>query len=83
MHTSMRRQARRPRRRHTGDTPYYIPSSDDEEERGVRDMELTDAVTRLDTARDSICLDGDGEDTQPDSFNSTEDSFAEENSRKY
>ena len=65
---------------HSGDTP-YIPSSDDEEERGVRDMELTDAVTRLEAARNSIALgNSDGEDAQPDSFNSTEDSFAEENS---
>ena len=34
---------------HSGDTP-YIPSLDDKEERGVRDMELTDAVTRLEAA---------------------------------
>ena len=46
-------------------------------------MELTDAVTILNTqaARDSIgVFDGDGEDTQPDSLNGTEDSCAEENS---
>jgi len=65
---------------HSGDTP-YIPSSDDEEQRGVQDMELTDAVSRLQAARTSIGLgSGDGEEGQPDSFNSTEDSFAEENS---
>ena len=65
---------------HSGDTP-YIPSSDDEEQRGVQDMELTDAVSRLQAARTSIGLgNGDGEEGQPDSFNSTEDSFAEENS---
>ena len=61
---------------HLGDTP-----SDDEEERGVRDIELTDAVTRLEAARASFALgNSDGEDAQPDGFNSTEDSFAEENS---
>ena len=63
--------------------PLDIPSSDDEEERGVREMKLTDAVTILNTqaARDSIgVFDGDGEDTQPDSLNGTEDSCAEENS---
>ena len=65
---------------HSGDTPYIL-SSDDEEERGVRDMELTDAVTRLEAAQAPITLgNSDGEDAQPDSFNSMEDSFAEENS---
>ncbi|KAL4069071.1 Spc7 kinetochore protein-domain-containing protein [Scleroderma citrinum] len=65
---------------HSGDTP-YIPSSDDEEERGARDMELTDAVSRLEAARTSLGLgNNDGEEGQLDSFNSTEDSFAEENS---
>ena len=55
---------------HSGDTP-YIPSSDDEEERGVRDMELTDAVTGLEAVRASIALgNSDGEGAQPDSFNS-------------
>ncbi|KAI6029027.1 Spc7 kinetochore protein-domain-containing protein [Pisolithus marmoratus] len=68
---------------HSGNTP-YIPSSDDEENGGtggVREMELSDAVSRLQAARDSIGLGNSaGEDGQPDSFTSTEDSFAEENS---
>ncbi|KAI5992545.1 Spc7 kinetochore protein-domain-containing protein [Pisolithus marmoratus] len=66
---------------HSGNTP-YIPSSDDEENAGgVREMELSDAVSRLQAARDSIGLGNSaGEDGQPDSFTSTEDSLAEENS---
>ncbi|KAI6137228.1 Spc7 kinetochore protein-domain-containing protein [Pisolithus sp. B1] len=69
---------------HSGNTP-FIPSSDDEEnggDGGVRDMKLSDAVSRLQAARASMGPENpDGEDGQPDSFTSTEDSFAEENSR--
>ncbi|KAI6102374.1 Spc7 kinetochore protein-domain-containing protein [Pisolithus thermaeus] len=69
---------------HSGNTP-FIPSSDDEEnggDGGVRDMKLSDAVSRLRAARASMGPENpDGEDGQPDSFTSTEDSFAEENSR--
>lgn len=57
---------------HSGDTP-YIPSSDDEELGGVQEMELTDAVARLQAARESLGLD-------EGSFASTEDSFGEEHS---
>ncbi|KAI6022339.1 Spc7 kinetochore protein-domain-containing protein [Pisolithus microcarpus] len=69
---------------HSGNTP-YIPSSDDEEnggDGGVRDMDLSDAVSRLQAARASMGPENpDGEDGQPNSFTSTEVSFAEENSR--
>ncbi|KAI6022289.1 Spc7 kinetochore protein-domain-containing protein [Pisolithus microcarpus] len=69
---------------HSGNTP-YIPSSDDEENGGdgvVRDMDLSDAVSRLQAARASMGPENpDGGDDQPNSFTSTEDSFGEENSR--
>ncbi|KAI6146697.1 Spc7 kinetochore protein-domain-containing protein [Pisolithus tinctorius] len=69
---------------HSGNTP-FIPSSDDEENGGnggVQEMDLNDAVSRLQAARTSLGLGNlNEEDVQPDSFTSTEDSFAEENSR--
>lgn len=69
---------------HSGNTP-FIPSSDDEENGGnggVQEMDLNDAVSRLQAARASLGLgNSNEEDVQPDSFTSTEDSFAEENSR--
>ncbi|KAI6138630.1 Spc7 kinetochore protein-domain-containing protein, partial [Pisolithus tinctorius] len=69
---------------HSGNTP-FIPSSDDEENGGnggVQEMDLNDAVSRLQAARASLDLGNlNEEDVQPDSFTSTEDSFAEENSR--
>ncbi|KAI6095270.1 Spc7 kinetochore protein-domain-containing protein [Pisolithus thermaeus] len=69
---------------HSGNTP-FIPSSDDEEnggDGGVRDMELSDAVSRLQAARACMGSENpDGKDGQPGSFTSTEDSFAEENNR--
>ncbi|KAG6332019.1 hypothetical protein ID866_7070, partial [Astraeus odoratus] len=67
---------------HSGNTP-YIPSSEDEDEGGgARDMEIADALSRLEAHRATVALSSpDGKDGQPDSFTSTEDSFAEENSR--
>ncbi|KIJ68713.1 hypothetical protein HYDPIDRAFT_24966 [Hydnomerulius pinastri MD-312] len=65
---------------HSGNTP-YIPSSDDEEEEGgVQEMELTDAVSRLQAARASLGLGdaGDEEDVQQHSFTGTEDSFVDD-----
>ncbi|KAH7883876.1 Spc7 kinetochore protein-domain-containing protein [Phlebopus sp. FC_14] len=67
---------------HSGNTP-YIPSSDDDEDDGVQEMELTDAVSRLQAARASLGLEGAQPENegQHDSFTSTEDSFVDENSR--
>jgi len=66
---------------HSGDTP-YIPSSDDDEDHGERDMEITDALTRLQAARRSLGLGdatGDEELEQHDnSFTSSEDSFGDD-----
>ncbi|KAF9229626.1 hypothetical protein BS17DRAFT_689126, partial [Gyrodon lividus] len=64
---------------HSGNTP-YIPSSDDDEDRGAQEMELTDAVSRLQAARASLDLgDASGEEGgQHNSFTSTEDSFMDE-----
>ena len=65
---------------HSGDTP-YIPSSDDEEH-GERDMEITDALTRLQAARESLGFCDGAEDEEPDqqnnSFTSSEDSFGDD-----
>ncbi|KAF8559378.1 hypothetical protein OG21DRAFT_1403213, partial [Imleria badia] len=66
---------------HSGNTP-YIPSSDDDggDDGGdVQEMELTDAVSRLQAARASLGLgEVGGEEGAEDSFTSTEDSFADE-----
>ncbi|KAF9243828.1 hypothetical protein BU15DRAFT_18943, partial [Melanogaster broomeanus] len=64
---------------HSGDTP-YIASSDDDEGGGVQEMELTDAVSRLQAARASLDLEDAGgeEEGQHNSFTSTEDSFVDE-----
>ncbi|KAF8139971.1 Spc7 kinetochore protein-domain-containing protein [Boletus edulis] len=65
---------------HSGDTP-YIPSSDDDGENGdgAQEMELTDAVSRLQAARASLGLGEAGaEEGGEDSFTSTEDSFVDE-----
>ncbi|KIK98328.1 hypothetical protein PAXRUDRAFT_823971 [Paxillus rubicundulus Ve08.2h10] len=64
---------------HSGNTP-YIPSLDDDEDGGVQEMELTDAVSRLQAARASLDLGevSGEEEGQHDSFTSTEDSFVGE-----
>ena len=66
---------------HSGSTP-YIPSSDDDGEGDgddVQEMELTDAVSRLQAARASLGLgEAGGEGEGEHSFTSTEDSFVEE-----
>ena len=66
---------------HSGNTP-YIPSSDDDganDAGGVQEMELTDAVSRLQAARASLGLgEVGGEEGGEDSFTSTEDSFMDE-----
>ena len=66
---------------HSGNTP-YIPSSDDDGEGDgddVQEMELTDAVSRLQAARVSLGLgEAGGEEGGEDSFISTEDSFMDE-----
>ena len=66
---------------HSGNTP-YIPSSDDDggDDGGdVQEMELTDAVSRLQAARASLGLgEAGGEEGGEDSFTSTEDSFVDE-----
>ncbi|KAG2149678.1 Spc7 kinetochore protein-domain-containing protein [Suillus cothurnatus] len=66
---------------HSGETP-YIPSSDEEDEHGGQDMEITDALTRLQAARESLGF-GNGIDVeesrqQNDSFSSSEDSLAQD-----
>ncbi|KAG2155502.1 Spc7 kinetochore protein-domain-containing protein [Suillus clintonianus] len=66
---------------HSGETP-YVPSSDEEDEHGGQDMEITDALTRLQAARESLGF-GNGIDVeefeqQNNSFNSSEDSFAQD-----
>ena len=66
---------------HSGNTP-YIPSSDDDggdDGGGVQEMELTDAVSRLQAARASLGLgEVGGEEGGENSFTSTEDSFMDE-----
>ncbi|KIJ21478.1 hypothetical protein PAXINDRAFT_159567 [Paxillus involutus ATCC 200175] len=64
---------------HSGNAP-YTPSLDDDEDDGVQEMELTDAVSRLQAARASLDLgEVNGEEEgQHDSFTSTEDSFVDE-----
>jgi kinetochore protein Spc7/SPC105 len=66
---------------HSGNEP-YIPSSDDDgvDDGGdVQEMELTDAVSRLQAARASLGLgEVGGEEGGEDSFTSTEDSFMDE-----
>lgn len=66
---------------HSGDTP-YIPSSDEDEEHGERDMEITDALTRLQAARESLGLGHASGDEEPEqennSFTSSEDSFGDD-----
>ena len=66
---------------HSGNTP-YIPSSDDDggDDGGdVKEMELTDAVSRLQAARASLGLgEAGGEEGGEESFTSTEDSFMDE-----
>lgn len=66
---------------HSGNTP-YIPSSDDDgpvDDGGVQEMELTDAVLRLQAARNSLGLgEVGGEEGGEISFTSTEDSFMDE-----
>lgn len=66
---------------HSGNIP-YIPSSDDDggDDGGdVQEMELTDAVSRLQAARASLGLGETGaEDGGEVSFTSTEDSFVDE-----
>ncbi|KAI5997489.1 Spc7 kinetochore protein-domain-containing protein [Pisolithus albus] len=60
------------------------PPNDDDNggDGGVCDTDLSDAVSRLRAARASMGPENpDGEDGQPNSFTSTEDSFAEEISR--
>ncbi|KAG2076980.1 hypothetical protein BDR04DRAFT_1002196, partial [Suillus decipiens] len=64
---------------HSGETP-YVPSSDEEDDHGGQDMEITDALTRLQAARESLGF-GNGIDVEEsgqhnDSFGSSEDSFA-------
>ncbi|KAG1826279.1 uncharacterized protein BJ212DRAFT_1444220 [Suillus subaureus] len=66
---------------HSGETP-YVPSSDEEDGHGGQDMEITDALTRLQAARESLGF-GNGIDVeesgqQNDSFSSSEDSFAQD-----
>ncbi|KAG2350708.1 hypothetical protein BDR05DRAFT_870908, partial [Suillus weaverae] len=66
---------------HSGETP-YVPSSDEEDEHGGQDMEITDALTRLQAARESLGF-GNGIDIeefgqQNDSLDSSEDSFAQD-----
>ncbi|KAG2156535.1 Spc7 kinetochore protein-domain-containing protein [Suillus bovinus] len=66
---------------HSGEIP-YVPSSDEEDEHGEQDMEITDALTRLQAARESLGF-GNGIDNeeygqQNDSFSSSEDSFAQD-----
>ncbi|KAJ8593262.1 hypothetical protein M405DRAFT_731799, partial [Rhizopogon salebrosus TDB-379] len=66
---------------HSGDTP-YVPSSDEDEEHGERDMEITDALTRLQAARESLGFGdgtGDEEPEQHNSFTSSDDSFGDDN----
>ncbi|KAG1754973.1 uncharacterized protein EDB91DRAFT_1042598, partial [Suillus paluster] len=65
---------------HSGDTP-YVPSSDEEDEHGGQDMEITDALTRLQAARESLGFGNEidveeSEQQQNHSFTSSEDSFA-------
>ena len=66
---------------HSGNTP-YIPSSDDDggdDVDQVQEMELTDAVSRLQAARASLGLgEAGGEEGGGDSFTSTEDSFVDD-----
>lgn len=66
---------------HSGNIP-YIPSSDDDgADNGgdVQEMELTDAVSRLQAARASLGLgEAGGEEGGEVSFTSTEDSFVDE-----
>lgn len=62
---------------HSGNTP-YIPSSDDDGG-DVQEMELTDAVSRLQAVRASFGIgEGGGEEGGEESFTSTEDSFMDE-----
>ncbi|KAG1864649.1 Spc7 kinetochore protein-domain-containing protein [Suillus subalutaceus] len=66
---------------HSGETP-YVPSSDEEDEHGGQDMEITDALTRLQAARESLGF-GNGVDVeesgqQNNSFSSSEDSFVQD-----
>lgn len=65
---------------HSGNTP-YIPSSDDDggDDGGdVQEMELTDAVSRLQAARASLGLGEAPVEEGENSFTSTEDSFMDE-----
>ncbi|KAG2117939.1 Spc7 kinetochore protein-domain-containing protein [Suillus discolor] len=66
---------------HSGETP-YVPSSDEEDEHGEQDMEITHALTRLQAARESLGFGSEidlEELGQPnDSFSSSEDSFAQD-----
>ena len=67
---------------HSGSTP-YIPSSDDDGEGDgddIQEMELTDAVSRLQAARASLGLGeaGNAVGREDNSFTSTEDSFVDE-----
>lgn len=66
---------------HSGETP-YVPSSDEEDEHGGQDMEITDALTRLQAARESLGfgsgIDVDESGQQSDSFSSSENSFAQD-----
>ncbi|KAG2756515.1 hypothetical protein P692DRAFT_20852947 [Suillus brevipes Sb2] len=66
---------------HSGETP-YVPSSDEEDEHGGQDMEITDALTRLQAARESLGfgsgIDVDEAGQQSDSFSSSENSFAQD-----
>ncbi|KAG1757257.1 Spc7 kinetochore protein-domain-containing protein [Suillus lakei] len=66
---------------HSGETP-YIPSSDEEDEHGGQDMEITDALTRLQAARESLGfgngIDVEESEQQNNSFSSSEDSYAQD-----
>ncbi|KAG1834429.1 Spc7 kinetochore protein-domain-containing protein, partial [Suillus variegatus] len=66
---------------HSGETP-YVPSSDEEDEHGEQDMEITHALTRLQAARESLGFGSEidlEEFGQPNgSFSSSEDSFAQD-----
>lgn len=62
---------------HSGDSSYEAPPSDDDDEGGERDMELTNAIERLRAAGSLIPQPTDDE-AREDSFASTEDSFGDD-----